>query len=54
MTRRWVVLTVPEEVLRKMTRAEYYEVQSWLRRVARLVEANTPEVHDWRYSVKAK
>jgi hypothetical protein len=34
---RWFTLEIPDALARKMTRAEYYRVRSWLRRMARAV-----------------
>ena len=34
-TRKWFTLTVPDERLRRMSRAEYYEVRHYLRTVER-------------------
>lgn len=37
MDNHWFRLTLPDEMLRKMTRKQYYQVQSWLRLARRRV-----------------
>lgn len=38
-TQRWFSLTIPDDILRKMTRAEYKKAQRWVRCCARMIAA---------------
>lgn len=43
---KWFRLTIPDEILRKMTRAEYYKAQSWVRLCARQISSNLERFHE--------